>query len=202
MWRWIIRVYASIVLFWFFMFCLGLVFVQLAHALMRIGWPYLLLQIHSHLLVTMFLLGLISGSITLGSNFTGAGWFRSRDGQSYEGFKFEEIKPWTWLLGVFIFGLGVVLWRLEQVETSALLQPSVSSFYHDFLMPDCSNVRFANYRSDMAITCTMHLLFVGIFVASVGYSLAPMLRKIGAGIIRKANSDQEKTKQAEQGTNC
>jgi hypothetical protein len=168
---------------------------------MRIGWPYLLLEIHSHLLVTMFLLGLISGSKTLGSKFTGAGWFRSRDGLSYEGFKFEEIKPWTWLLGVLIFGLGVILWRLEQVETSVLLHPSMSGFYHDFLMPDCSIVRFADYRSAIAITCTMHLLFVGIFVASVGYSLAPMLRKIGANIIRKTSSDQKKMKQAEQGTN-
>lgn len=128
MWRWIVRVYASIVLFWFFMFCSGLALVRVAHALVKIGWPYLSQEIHTHLLLTMFLLGMITGCVTLGSNFTGTGWFRSKDGQSFEGFKFEEIKPWTWLFGVFIFGLGVVMWRLEQIERSALCNPRFQAF--------------------------------------------------------------------------
>jgi hypothetical protein len=82
------------------------------------------------------------------------------------------------------------------------LQPTVSGFYHDFLAPDCSNASFANYKSDIVMTCTMHLLFVGVFVASVGYSVAPMLRKLGGSIIQKTRSDQGKKNRAEQGTDC
>jgi len=199
MWRWIIRAYVSLVLFLFFLFGSGVVLVRVAHALAEIGWPYPLQEIHSHLLVAMFLLGLASGQVILGSNFTGKGWFRSRDGRTYEGFRLEELKPWTWLFGSFIFALGVVVWSMEQIEISAHWKPSLASFYHDFFMPDCSNARFADYKNSITVTCTMHLLFVGILVASVGYSLAPFVRRQAASLLHRTHSERNAVVQAESG---
>src|ERR1039458_3080700 len=191
MWRWIIRIYVSSVLFLFLLFCSGVLLIRVAHLLMKAGSPFLLQSIHAHVLLTMFLLGMAAGLTFLGSRFTGRGWFRSKDGQTYEGFRLEELKPWTWLFGSLIFLLGVVLWCLEQGEKGVLSNLTPANFYHDFVIPDCSSAWVIGYKSEIAVACTMQLLFGGIWLASIGYSLAPMARRRSMSLLHSFRAEPE-----------
>lgn len=178
MWRWIIRSYVSFMLFWVLMFGAGIALIEANHLFLLMGSSLLSRWLHAHIMWTLFLLGIMSGQVTLGSNFTGKGWFRSKDGQTYEGLKLEELKPWTWLLVSPVFVLGVIFWFMEKIESSVFSNLSFESFYHDFLMPNCSNVELRAYQ--FSTSCGTQLLFVGFWMASIGYSLAPMVRKRGA----------------------
>jgi hypothetical protein len=183
MWRWIIRIYVSFMVYVIMLFASGVLLIRVAHLLMKIGSPLLVQWIHNHVLLTMFLLGVVAGQVVLGSNFTGRGWFRSKSGLTYEGFKLEKLKPWTWLFVSPLFLLGTGFWYLEQRELGVLSGHTLSSFYHDFLIPDCSNVAWATAYRD-AVPCSMQLFFVGFWMASIGYSLAPIVRKRGADLLR------------------
>jgi len=197
MWRWIVRVYVSLVVFWFLMFMSSLALIEVTRLMSRMGLPFLTQLVHSHVLFTMFLLGVLAGQVVLGSNLTGRGWFRSKSGQTYEGFKLEKLKPWTWLLVSPIFLLGVVSWCLEQSESEVLSSLSFAGFYQGFLMPNCSNIPLRAYQFNIA--CTMQLLFVGFLMASIGYSLAPWVRRRGSRWVRSMRSANELTIPAEDG---
>jgi len=189
MWRWVIRSYVSVMVFWVLMFGAAVALKEVDHLLLLVGSSVFSRLVHAHTLWTLFLLGMVAGQVPLGSNFTGEGWFRSKDGQTYEGMKLEELKPWTWLLVCPLFLLGVVLWFLEKNESSVLSNLSFGSFYHEFLMPNCSNVGLRAYQFNFS--CTMQLLFVGFWVAAIGYSLAPMIRKRGANLLRSLGSEPD-----------
>jgi hypothetical protein len=180
MWRWVIRVYVSILLFLVLLFFCSAFLIRLAHLLSKAGSPVVAHWIHAHNLLTMFLLGVVAGQAFLGSNFTGRGWFRKKGGQTFEGFKLERIKPWTWVFGSLIFLLGTVLWCLEQGKAGVFSKLSLRTFYHDLFIQDCSNAFVTGYRSEIAATCAMQFLLAGVWLASIGYSLAPKVRKRGA----------------------
>ena len=182
MWRWIIRLYVSVVLFVFLLFCSGVLLIRVAHLLMEAGSPVLLQWIHTHYLFAMFLLGVLAGQVVLGSNFTGRGWFRSKDGLTYEGFKLEKIKPWTWLLVSPVFLLGVIAWFLEKSESGVLSGLSFVNFYNDVLIPNCPLASWKNPQ--LYPFCGEQLLCGGTWMASVGYSLAPLVRRPGSRLLR------------------
>ena len=173
-WRWIIRVWVSIVLFFFLMFCFSVLLIRLTHLLAKISFPLLLQWSHAHVLLTLFLLGVSAGQVVLGSNFTGRGWFRSRSGQSYEGFKLEKIKPWSWLLFSPVFMLGVISWCMEQSKSRIFSSSFFINFYRDVLEPNCSLSWWRNYR--LYPYCGVQLICIGIWTASIGYSLALWVR--------------------------
>jgi hypothetical protein len=197
MWRWIIRVWVSLVLFWFLLFTHGLAFVAVARLIARTGVPFFVQWPHGHIVLTLFLLGIASGQCQLGSNFTGERWFRSKDGQTYEGFKLEELKPWTWLLVSPIFLLGGFGWFWEQSNSGVFANISFANFYQSFLMPNCSNTPLRAYQFNPS--CTMQFLFVGIWMASVGYSLAPTVRRFGKRFLRRPRNATGTTIQMEKG---
>ncbi len=175
MWRWIIRVYVAFVVFVFLLFLCGVGLIQFDHFLIRSGFSGLNRLMHEHTLITTFLLGLVAGVTYLGSNFTGRGWFRSKSGLTYEGFKLEELKRWTWLITSPILLAGILFWVAIQKENGVLAKIGWRSFYEGFLMPECSNRRLFAIGSDYQ--CGLRLMFLGTWVAAVGYSLAPILRK-------------------------
>ena len=180
MWRWIIRIWASIVMFWFLMFTSGLILASLVHLSLRLELFPLRQWIRDHDLLTMFLLGVSAGLPVLGSRFTGRGWFRSKSGFTYEGFKLETIKRWMWLLISPILVLGVVAWI--ETQRKGVSGAAFSSFYHEPLMPNCSGGGLLRYRGDTR--CSMNVLTVGTWIASIGYSLAPFFRRQGAKLLR------------------
>ena len=182
MWRWIIRIWVSFVMFWFLMFMSGLVLASLVHLSLRVEFFSLRQWIRDHDLLTMFLLGVSAGLPVLGSRFTGRGWFRSKSGLTYEGFKLEEIKLWMWLLISPVFVLGLVAWMENKREMELFSITTFSSIYHELLMPNCSSGGLLRYRGDT--TCSMNLLCVGTWMASIGYSLAPAIRSRGAKLLR------------------
>jgi hypothetical protein len=186
MWRWIIRAWVSLVLFWMLMLSSCVALIAAVRQMARLGIPFLLQQIHSHALLSMFLLGMLAGQVVLGSNFTGRGWFRSKSGLTYEGFKLENIKPWTWLMISPVLLLGVVLWAHAQSESIILSNISVGDFYHDVITPNCSLSWWKNYR--LYPCCGVQLLCVGVWMASLGYSIAPKVRRQGTRLIRSLKS--------------
>jgi len=189
MWRWIIRFWVSVVFFWMLLFTNCLALVTVARQMARLGIPFLSLQIHSHMLLSLFLLGMLAGLVILGSNLTGRGWFRSKSGLTYEGFKLENIKPWTWLIFSPILLVGVVSWALEQRESVFSSNISLMNFYHDVLMPNCSLSWWKNYQ--LYPYCGHQLLCVGVWMASLGYSIAPKVRRQGTRLLRSLKNSPE-----------
>jgi len=178
MWRWIFRIWVSLVLFWLLMLIHGAVLINAARLMARIGLPFLTLLIHSHVLFSMFLLGVLAGQVVVGPNITGRRWFRSKSGLTYEGLKLEKIKSWTWLLVSPVFLLGIVEWVLERSESGVWSNITLVNFYDDVLMPNCYLSSWKNYQ--LYPFCGVQLIFVGIWMASIGYSLAPFVRKFGS----------------------
>jgi hypothetical protein len=160
----------------------SLVMIEVVRLIATAGLPFLLRFFHAHALLMMFLSGVLAGQVVLGSNFTGRGWFRSHDGLTYEGFKLEEIKPWIWLLVSPVFALGVIAWFQEQRGPGTLSSLSFVNFYHDVLMPNCSLSWWKNYP--LYPFCGVQLIFVGTWIAAIGYSLAPLVRRSGSKLLR------------------
>ena len=175
MWRWSIRAYVSFLFFVILQFICGVLLIRIDHALVRFGFQGLNRFVHGHLLITEFLLGLASGQIYLGSNITGRGWFRSKSGLTYEGFKLEALKPWSWLILSPVLLAGVVFWFAIRKEAGVVAEISWRSFYQGFLAPKCLNVKMLGIGSDFQ--CGIHLMFLGTWVAAVGYSFAPACRR-------------------------
>ena len=188
MWRWIIRVYVSLVVFCFLVFFSGALLMNVTRGLARAGFPALSYWIHTHVLLTMFSLGVTAGQVVLGANFTGRGWFRSKDRVTYEGFKLEKIKPWTLVIVSPLLLLGIAVWFLEQSE-AGVFYPTLRDFYQGFLMPNCTNARLVGLGVDVA--CATQLLIVGTWMASLGYSLAPIVRKRGSRLLHKMRGKDE-----------
>jgi hypothetical protein len=182
-------VWVFIVAFWILMFSNGAILITVARLMARIGLPFLLQFFHAHYLFTMFLLGVLAGQVVLGSNFTGRGWFRSKSGQTYEGFKLEKIKPWAWLLFSPVFLLGVVSWIQQRSESGVLSNLTLANFYQDVLMPNCSLSWWRN--AQLYPYCGVQLLCVGVWMASIGYSFAPMVRRHGSRLLRSMRNAHE-----------
>lgn len=175
MWRWVIRIYVAFVVFVFLMFLFVVLVIELGNLFGRSLHFNVRHIAHEHPLLVMFLIGMAAGQIYLGSSFTGRGWFRSKSGLTYEGFRLEMLKPWTWVIVSPVLLAGVLFWYSAQKEAGTLPQFDWQSFYRGFLMPDCSNRRILGVSGDMA--CSLNLMFLGTWVASIGYSLAPVFRK-------------------------
>jgi hypothetical protein len=189
MWRWIIRVWVSIVVFWILMYFCGGISITVARLMARIGLPFLLQFFHTHALLTMFLIGVMAGEVVLGPNITGRGWFRSKSGLTYEGLKLEKIKSWTWLLFSPVFLLGVVSWIAQRSESGVISNLTLANFYQDVLMPNCSLSWWKN--NQLYRYCGEQLLFVGVWMASIGYSLSPLVRRHGSRLLRSMRNAQE-----------
>lgn len=175
MWRWVIRIYVAFIVFLVLMFFSGMIFIKVERLLIRVGYPSLSRTAHEHPLAVIFLIGFAAGHLYLGSNFTGRGWFRSKSGLTYEGFKLEALKPWSWAIVSPVLLMGIAFWFQIQREDGTFAQIAWQSFYDGFLMPNCSNRRFFAISGDAA--CSVNLMFLGMWVASIGYSLAPIARK-------------------------
>lgn len=175
------------------MFMSGLILASLVHLSLRIEFLSLRQWIRDHDLLTMFLLGISAGLPVLGSRFTGRGWFRSKSGLTYEGFKLEKIKRWMWLLISPVLIVGVVAWIETQREMVGFSDATFSNFYHEFLIPNCSSGGLLRYRGDTR--CSMNLLIVGTWLASIGYSLAPFFRRHGAKLLHAWQSIERKATQ-------
>jgi len=186
MWRWLVRVYVGFIVFGFLLFVSGALLINGVRWLLRFGLIVPSQWIHDHVLLTMFLLGLTIGQLVLGSNFTGRGWFRRKGGITYEGFRLEKIKPWIWIIVSPVLLLGTIAWVLEQSESGSLTNVTFLGFYRTFLMPNCSDSQLSANDS-----CTMQLLFVGTWTASVGYSIAPAVRKRASRLLRVGSGKHE-----------
>jgi hypothetical protein len=176
-------------IFLILLFCSVALLKEVSHLLLKVGLPWLSEWLHAHVLWTAFLLGVMAGQVAVGSNLTGEGWFRSKDGKTFEGFKLEELRRWTWLLVSPLFMLGVVLWCFEQRQSSLGSSFTLANFYHDFLMPNCSDVWGRGYW--LNTSCNSQFLFVASWLASIGYSIGPLVRKKGATFLRSVRRGRE-----------
>jgi hypothetical protein len=174
MWRWVIRAYVSLMIFLVLLFNSAVVFKEVAHVLTRVGSPLLSKWFSEHTLLTALFAGVMAGQVPVDSRLTGEGWFRSKDGKSFEGFKLEELRRWTWLLLSPLFLIGFVAWWFEQSQ-SVFSSPALSGVYHELLVRNCSNVWASKYWFDNS--CNIQIVLIAPWVASIGYSLAPALRK-------------------------
>jgi hypothetical protein len=183
MWRWIIRIYVAFVIFVFLLFLFGAGLLQIDHVLVRFGFLLLHHLMREYMLVTMFLLGVCAGQVYLGTNVTGQGWFSARDGSGYEGFRVEELKPWTWAIGSPFLLAGIIFWFGIQMENSGFAQVGWQSFYRGFLAPECSSGKI--FGIDGNLECSIHVMFLGTWMAAVGYSFAPAIRMYVRGVYRR-----------------
>jgi hypothetical protein len=188
MWRWIIRVYVSLMVFWILLFLSVATLKEVSHLFLRVDSPWLSVWMRSHLLWTAFLAGAIAGQVPVGTDFTGEGWFRSKDGKTFEGFRLEELRQWTWLILCPLFLLGVVVWWFENGQ-GILSSPTLVGFYRNVVMADCSSTwGQSNWFNS---SCNTQLLFVASWLASIGYSLAPSIRALGSQALKALRNNGE-----------
>ena len=188
MWRWIIRAYVSLMVFLVLLFVSVVVFKEVAHLFTKAGSPWLSEWFAEHTLLTAFLAGLVAGQVPVGSRLTGEGWFQSKDGKSFEGFKLEELRRWTWLLLSPLFLIGVVVWWILQSQ-GAFSISALFAIYRDLLVRNCSNVWAQKYWFDDS--CNIQMVFIAPWIASIGYSAAPILRKHGSLVLHGSRNSCE-----------
>lgn len=178
MWRWIIRTYVSLVVFVVLMFVEVVGINEVSHLLAITGFSWPLELIRTHLLLTALLAGVLAGQVPVDSRLTGKNWFRSKDGKSFEGFKLEELRPWTWLFISAIFLLVVVLVILEEAQGGEFSIRTFIIFCQEAFTRNCSEViAHKNYFDE---SCNTQMVLIAPWVASIGYSLGPMIRGHGA----------------------
>jgi hypothetical protein len=181
MWHWIIRAYVSLMIFLVLLFVCVVVVKEVAHLLTRAGSPWLSEWFGEHTLLTALIAGVVAGQVPVDSRLTGEGWFRSKDGKSFEGFKLEVLRRWTWLLLSPLFLIGVIVWWFRQSQ-SVFSSSALSGIYHELLMRNCSNLWARKYWFDNA--CNIQMVLIAPWMASIGYSLSPALRKRGSLILQ------------------
>jgi len=162
---------------------------EVSRLLLHFGSPWFLEWLRADVLWAALLAGVMAGQVPVGSSLTGEGWFRSKDGKTFEGFKLEELRPWTWLLISPLFLLGVVAWCFGQSQLGVTSGLTLSSFYHDFLMPSCPDVYARGYL--LNTSCNMQLLFVASWMASIGYSLGPVVKMQGTKMLMSLRNKSE-----------
>jgi len=189
MWRWIVRIYVSLMVFLVLLFCAVVSMREVSRLLLHFGSPWFLEWLRADVLWAALLAGVMAGQVPVGSSLTGEGWFRSKDGKTFEGFKLEELRPWTWLLISPLFLLGVVAWCFGQSQPGVTSGLTLSSFYHDFLMPSCPDVYARGYL--LNTSCNMQLLFVASWMASIGYSLGPVVKMQGTKMLMSLRNKSE-----------
>ena len=187
MWRWVIRAYVILMIFLVLLFASVVVFKEVAHVFTMAGSPWLSEWFRGHALLTAFLAGVMAGQVPVDSRLTGEGWFRSKDGKSFEGFKLEALRRWTWLLLSPLLLIAVMAWWFEQ-DQSVFSGPTLTGIYRELLIRNCSDVWAHKYWFDNS--CNIQMVLLAPWIASIGYSLAPALRKRGSLILhglQKAN---------------
>jgi hypothetical protein len=196
MWRWIIRAYVSLMVFLVLLFVSVVVFKEVAHLLTWAGYSRLPDWFGEHTLLTALLAGVMAGQVPVDSRLTGEGWFRSKDGKSFEGFKLEVLRRWTWLLLSPLFLIGITVWWFQQ-DQSAFSSSAVSGIYHELLARNCSNVWARKYWFDNS--CNIQMVLIAPWMASIGYSLAPTLRRCGSLILHGSRNSGEAGASPEEG---
>jgi hypothetical protein len=112
----------------------------------------------------------------------------------YEGFMLEKIKPWTWLMVLPISLCILVLLALDESHTGELSHLSFLGFVSEVTVPNCSAIPLKeSYRYT---DCSTPMLLSGSWLASVGYSLGPVTRKMVASIARRRRSAADPTAEA------
>lgn len=188
--RWLLRLYVFFILFFALLFLHSLVLVILVRRLQHFGVGEPSRFIHDHLLLTMLLLGTLVGYGQWGANLTGLTWFRSKSGLVWEGFRLEKIKPWAWILVSPALPVGLFFWFEIHMAGGALETLSWKNLFEGFFKPNCSAVQI--FRIGGEQNCFLHLLFVGTWMAAVGCSLAPGLRRAVKKLICYCNDVRSK----------
>jgi hypothetical protein len=188
MWRWTIRVYVSLVFFWVLLFCAVISLKELAYLLTKASFPWVSDWFGAHTLLTALLAGLIAGQVPVDSRLTGEGWFRAKDGKSFEGFKLDALRPWTWLIVTPVVVAGITALFLEE-SWSVFSFPTLIGLYDDLVVRNCSDVWAKKNWFDNS--CNVQLVLLSPWVASIGYSIAPAIRKRGSQVFAEFRNSHE-----------
>lgn len=197
MWRWTSRVYVSFMLFWVLVFGTVVSLRVLAHLLTQASFPGASVWFASHVFLTALLAGWLAGQVPVDSRLTGEGWFRSKDGKTFEGLKLVQLRPWTWLMVTPIVILGITALFLKE-SRSVFSSTTLSSFLGDLISKNCSSVWAQKNWFDTS--CNVQLVLLAPWVASIGYSIAPWVQKHGPQVLwalrssRGADNAQEESR--------
>jgi hypothetical protein len=188
--RWIVRLYVSFVLFVVFVFCDVAALKEMAHLLAKAGLPAVSGWFSAHDFLAALFAGLFAGLVPVDSRLTGEGWFRSKHGRGFEGFRLDQLRPWTWLMVTPLVIFGVTALFLEETQ-SALSITTLSSFIGNLIARNCSDVWTQKNWFDTS--CNVQLVLVAPWIASVGYSIAPIIRKRGSQVLLAIRNSGEIT---------
>ena len=174
--RWAIRVYVSFVLFVVFVFGAVVGLKELVRLLAYASFPWVGEWFSTHTLLTASIAGLLAGQVPVDSRLTGEGWFRTKEGNNFEGLKLDALRPWTWLIVTPISVLAVAALYFEESQ-SVYSSLTLSGLYSELVARNCSYVQANKYWFDNF--CNVQLVILAPWVASIGYSIAPAIRKRG-----------------------
>jgi hypothetical protein len=188
MWRLILRIVLSFVIYNITVSIIGNVANGVALLLAKGGSPNLWNILHQHPSGKWIAVGFLAGLIPLQFLFSVLGFFRSNLPEYLSGLGLEKMKRWIVVLAspVAIAALAqwVSDWFTMRSKSVTVLSGNrslhLSRMFEGFFSTSCRNVsdiRLGLWTDNFTYQCMVHVTQLTIFLAAAAYSLAPWVRQ-------------------------
>jgi hypothetical protein len=186
--RWISRFLLCIFFYSVSIYVVGRLADVLAYLLAKSGSTDLWQMLHEHIFARALLVGLLAGLVPLQIWIAAAGIFNRKFAVMLKRINPDRLKPWVFVFFSPLMILALISWAINWFDLhsrhSSVLQTTspypMSEFFHGFLSTNCSSA--ADWRVDLwgaryAFSCMIHVQLISTWVITIGYSLAPLVRK-------------------------
>jgi hypothetical protein len=166
----------------------GRIAEAVGYVLVLCGSPELWKDLHEHPFGRSLVVGLLAGFIPLQTLLSASGFINVRYTQILKRLNPDGLKSWIFVFFSPVIILCLLSWMIDwfalRSRHSSVLQTTspypMSEFFDGFLSTNCSN--FTDLRGDMwgerwKFSCLIHVQLISIWMLTIGYSLAPFVRK-------------------------
>jgi hypothetical protein len=193
--RWFLRTLLSLILFTVTVMIAGRFVSGAAYLLLRAGSPMLHDWLQTHFAWRAFVVGVTAGIFPATLLPAIFGWFAPKDNSLASeitpflaNLDLERFKRWVWIFFSPLFTLGFVRWT-SQLPSASVFEThtryTLASLIDYFTTStDCVNSLWTYRNYDFA--CLSHVYYLWLVMASIGYSLAPTIRKAVIAAFGKA----------------
>jgi hypothetical protein len=173
-----------------------------SYLFLKAGSPVPWMWLQTHLLMRGFLVGVFAGLLPAKAMRSIFGWFRPVEMPLLQDLDIDKLRRWTWLIFAPLLLFDVEQWRREQSLYSSVFAAgspyTVSSFLNYFLTTtDCSHV--LSWSSAAEFDCMERPVIRWLLATSIGFSLAPSIRKWGQIVFHSEYQQPDESVLADEG---
>ena len=187
MWRGILQVAISFVIYLLSVWIVSSTADTLANLMAKIGSPELWVFLRQHFLGQSIAVGFLAGLIPLRLFLSVSGYFRPDVPEFFKKLDLEEMKRWIVVLVSPIAFLVLAQWMHDwsaMRSRTASVQDGLSMHFSEmveaFFSGNCkdpSDIRIDLWVDSFSYQCMVHVLQVSVFLQAAAYSLAPWARQ-------------------------